>query len=77
MASILVRNVPEHIHRRLKVKARQNRRSLAAEILVLLEDSLAQPAGPLSSEELDRVRVKGAFPLTEKFLQEAIDKGRP
>lgn len=77
MASILVRNVPTHIHSQLKVRARKNRRSLAAEVLTLLEEGLASRSGPLGPDELDKMRVKGAFPLTQEFLDQAIEEGRP
>lgn len=37
---ITVRNVPDGIHERLKRRAERNRRSLNAEVLEILEDSV-------------------------------------
>jgi plasmid stability protein len=77
MTSILVRNGPDHIHSQLKVRARKNRRSLAAEVLTLLEAGLVSRSDPLGPDQLDQMRVKGAFPLTQQFLDDSIDEGRP
>ncbi len=77
MAGLLVKNLPEHIHLRLKARAALNRRSLSAEVIVMLERILDDRAGPRSIEEIDRLRVKGAAPLTQELLDEARDQGRP
>lgn len=37
MASITLKNIPDDLHRRLRVSAQNHRRSLTAEILSLLE----------------------------------------
>lgn len=41
MATITLKNVPNDLHRRLKARAEQNRRSLNREAILLLETHLA------------------------------------
>ena len=41
MPALLLRNVPAELHRKLKARATQNRRSMAQEALILLEKGLA------------------------------------
>jgi len=76
MRALLIRGLPDHIHARLKARARANRRSLAKEVLVLLEQALADAAGPPTLEQIDRVRVVGARPLGQDILDRGIDEGR-
>ena len=40
MPTLTIRNVPDDLHRRLKARAEAHRRSLNAEVLVILEDAL-------------------------------------
>lgn len=44
MARLYVRNFPDHLHRKLKQRARANRRTLAAEIEAMLREALARNA---------------------------------
>jgi len=77
MPGVLIRDVPEEIHKKLKARAAANRRSLGREALVLLEQALQDPAGPPTLEQIRAVRVKGAKPLTQDLLDEARKTGRP
>jgi plasmid stability protein len=43
MAAVTVRNLPEKIHRALKLRAARNGRSTEAEIRKILEDSVTPP----------------------------------
>ena len=74
---MLIKEVPEELHRRLKERAAANRRSLSREVLVMLETAMAEPAGPPTLEEVDRLRVAGARPLTQDLLDLARAAGRP
>jgi plasmid stability protein len=76
MTSILVKDLPDELHQRLKVRARRNRRSMAKEILELISGSLEDRSGPPSLEEIDRLRVAGSRPLTQAVLDEALRDGR-
>ena len=83
MATLYVENVPDEVYKGLRERARQNRRSMAAEVISLLEDLIP------TSEELKRRRHllrqakllrkrrptgSGPFPSTEEMLRE--DRGR-
>lgn len=73
MTSLLIRDLPDQVHRKLRARAKQNRRSLAKEALVLLEIVLA-------SEEESKIELpqpfEGQFLLTEEWLDQAKREGR-
>jgi len=77
MASLMIRDLPVDLHERLKERAKANRRSLNKEALVILEEVLGGGGWPMSLEEIDRLRVRGAHPLTQDLLDEAREDGRP
>ena len=76
MASLMIRDLPAGIHERLKERATANRRSLNKEALVILEEALGAGGWPPSLEEIDRLRVRGARPLTQELLDDARESGR-
>lgn len=51
MATLNVKNLPDSLYRKLKARAKRERRSVAQEVTVLLEQAL-EPATPLSILEL-------------------------
>jgi plasmid stability protein len=78
MATLYVENVPDDLYDALRGRARQHRRSMAAEVLSLLEDNVPTAA------ELKRRRAffrqvarwnsrkparRGSFPSTEEMLR--------
>jgi Plasmid stability protein len=71
MASLLIKNLPEDLHYRLKIRARQHHRSVNKEVIALLETALAQP----SLEELP-APVRLSKPLTQEILDQAREEGR-
>jgi plasmid stability protein len=77
MPSVLVKNIPQELHRKLKERAADNRRSLNSELLVILEGAVADAAGPPPLEVVDRLRIAGNAPLTDAILDEARSSGRP
>lgn len=77
MASLLIRNLPDAIHVRLKERAARHRRSLSREALVILEASLKDAEGRPTLESMDRRRVRGKKPLTDAILRRAKATGRP
>ena len=76
MAGILLKNVPEALHNRLRLRARVNLRSIAGEAIMILERALSDGAGPPTLKEIDALRTRGAVPLTEEILEKALDEGR-
>jgi plasmid stability protein len=79
MATLYVENVPDDLYQALRNRARQNRKSIAAEVLTLLEENVPTArelkarrdfyarAARLRSR---RPRAKGRFPSTEEMLRE-------
>ena len=74
---MLIKEMPVDLHRKLKERAAANRRSLSREVLVMLEAAVAEPAGPPTLEEIDRLRARGARPLTQALIDRARAQGRP
>ncbi len=71
MPGLLLKRLPDDLHRRLKARAAAHRRSMAKEALVILEQGVsAAPPAPLPPP------VRGRFPLTQRWLTQAIRRGR-
>ncbi|MDD5309823.1 MAG: hypothetical protein PHU25_21110 [Deltaproteobacteria bacterium] len=77
MAGMLLKNLPEPLHERLRARARANRRSMAAEVELLLERVLSDRAGSLTIEEIDSLRIHGARRLTQEVIDAARAEARP
>ena len=77
MPGLLIRDLPDHLHIRLKDRATRSGRSLSREAVALLEELLGDRAGPRPLEEIDRLRVRGSSPLTDALLDRASREGRP
>jgi plasmid stability protein len=83
MATLYVENVPDELYAALRDRARQHRKSLAAEVLSLLEENVPT-AAELKRRKQFLLRVQrlgsrqgrssGRFPSTEQMLRE--DRGR-
>lgn len=79
MATLYVEDVPEDLYRALRQRARARRRSIAAEVMALLEENMPT-AKELKSRvafvrQLERLRAKraasrGPFPSTEELQRE-------
>lgn len=76
MTSILIKNLPQDLHQRLKQRARRNRRSMSAEAIVILEDVLGGPPRQWTLEEIDALRVRPGKPITREFVERAKRTGR-
>lgn len=77
MSGLLIKDLPEDLHRRLKERAAAHRRSMSREALLILEGSLRDRAGPPTLAEIDDLRVRGDRPLTQRLLDLARGTGRP
>lgn len=74
MPNVQIRNVPEDVHRRLKVEAAQSGRSLNEYLLAHLAEIAARPTW---TELAERARSRRRYdgPTTQDILQ-AIHEGR-
>lgn len=73
MSALLIRYLPPEVHRKLRLLAQRNRRSLSAEASSLIEQALvAQEHGVRNLP----VPLAGTFPLTDEWLDSAKNEGR-
>jgi plasmid stability protein len=77
MAALLIRNMPDEIHAKIRGRAAASGRSLAAEAVFLLADALDDGAGPLPLEQVDALRIRGRKKLGQDLLDRARREGRP
>ena len=73
MPGLLIKNLPEPLHRKLKERAARNRRSMTKEALYLLEMVLEQE--PTQPGEIP-IPFQGKFSLTDEWLDKAKREGR-
>ena len=77
MATLYVENVPEDLYSALRERARKHRKSMAAEVLSLIEQNVPTAAElkrrQLAFQQVLRIRKKGkrgAFPSAEQMQRE-------
>lgn len=79
MATLYVENVPDDLYEALRNRARQNRKSIAAEVLTLLEENVPTTQELKSRRQFfarasrwraRRPSSKGPFPSTEEMQRE-------
>lgn len=83
MATLYVENVPDTLYKSLKQQARKNRKSIAAEVIELLEQNIPTPEEIRERQEFAR-RLReissrepltaGPFPSTEEMIREDRDR---
>ena len=71
MPSLILRNVPEEVHRKLKERAARHHRSMTKEAVAILEEELSEP-GPVRIPE----PVKPKKPIPASVIDRAIEEGR-
>jgi plasmid stability protein len=84
MSSVTIRDLSPDLHKKLKERARQNRRSLNAELLVTLEQSIRAVGVRPSNEEIaaraaeSRARMKQlGITFTDEEITRYKNMGRP
>jgi plasmid stability protein len=80
MPSFTLKGIPDDLYQRLKRSAKEHRRSVNSELLVLLECALAARRvdvdAVLARADALRRRLR-VTPLTDAALRKAKDQGRP
>jgi plasmid stability protein len=75
MAGLLLRDLPDILHRKLKARAIQNRRSMAKEVIIILEHALTD------DEEEDTQMLPtpftGAFAINDDWLGQITNQTTP
>lgn len=79
MSTLVVKNLPEQLHERLKAQAHQHHRSITKEAIALIEQGLLAPRASASQGDAlalpPLVRLPGG-PLTTEWIEAAIADGR-
>lgn len=72
MPALVIKDLPAVLHRRLKEDAVQHHRSMTQQAIVILDQALhrVHPIGEFRP-------YRGAFPLTNGFINKAKKEGRP
>jgi len=76
MAGLLIKELPNELHRKLKKRAEANRRSLSSEALTILEGALDDRSGPPTLQQIDKLRVHGRRALTQAVIDRARRRDR-
>lgn len=73
MSTLVIKNLPDDLHARLREQAKRNRRSVTKEVVTLLEGGLAPSRR--APELGPPIRLKGG-PLTTEEIEAWIAEGR-
>jgi antitoxin FitA-like protein len=73
MSTLVIKNLPETLHRRLREQAERNRRSVTQEAISLIETGITVPR--LAPALPPPVKLKGG-PLTTDEIETSIAEGR-
>jgi hypothetical protein len=73
MSTLVIKNLPEALHRRLREQAERNRRSVTQEAISLIETGITVPR--LTPALPPPVKLKGG-PLTTDEIETSIAEGR-
>lgn len=78
MASVTLKDLPDELYERLKAQAHANRRSIAAEVTVLLERALGErtPTEEDLLRRAKRLRERTPSHLSEETRQKAVRESR-
>ncbi len=74
MATLVIKDLPDELHRRLKEEAQKAHRSMNGEAIYLLEAGLSGNQGRFYAGELP-APYEGGKPLTEKLIHQWKRKG--
>jgi plasmid stability protein len=60
MTSLVIKNLPDELHRQLKSRAKHNHRSMTREAIAILEAGVQEPEPPAGNDEaLERLAAAG------------------
>ncbi len=69
MPTLVIKDLPAELHRRLKKEAEKSHRSMTKEAIYLMETALQGGQAPPQAHEMP-VPYQGRKPLTHKMIQE-------
>jgi plasmid stability protein len=74
MPTLVIKNLPAELHRRLKKEAEKTHRSMTKEAIYLMETALQGEPTPPQAREMP-APYQGPKPLTEKMIQKWKHQG--
>lgn len=75
MSTLVIKNLPEELHARLKEQAHRHHRSVTKEVVSLIESGLAMP--PRQPPKLSPpLKLAGGYRPTIEDIEAAIAEGR-
>jgi plasmid stability protein len=74
MAALVIKQLPDRLHRRLKEEAARNRRSMTQQALAILERALAESRGSVGEEPPPPLELKVRH--DHKWIYAAVRRGR-
>lgn len=75
MSTLVVKNVPDELHERLRERAQRNHRSVTKEAIVLLEQGMLAATERRPVKLPPPIKLKGG-PVTTEWIEAAIAEGR-
>lgn len=75
MSTLVVKNLPEELHERLRQRAQRNHRSVTKEAIVLLEQGMAAATVRQAIKLPPPIKLRGG-PVTTEWIEAAIAEGR-
>ena len=77
MPTLVVKNLPQPLHERLKAQAQQHHRSMTKEVVALIEQGLLAPRSALAPvRPLPPLVRLSTGPVTPEWIAAAIADGR-
>ena len=73
MVGLVIKKLPDHLHRRLKDQAQRNHRSMTKEVVALLEEALESTG---IRELPPPYPIADSVEVTDQFINEAKREGR-
>ena len=73
MPGLVIKDLPENLHRKLKAQAIRHHRSMTKEVLAALDRALSEEE---RSQEVVPPPFKGRFALTDEIIDQARHEGR-
>ena len=74
MSTLVIKNLPEHLHAALKSQAQRNHRSLNKEAVALIEQAIASPR--MAPQLSPPLQLRSGRMLTMEDIEAAIKEGQ-
>ena len=76
MPTLVVKNLPEPLHERLKAQAQLHHRSMNKEVIALIEQGILAPPSRAAQRPLPPLVRLSTGPVTTEWIEAAIAEGR-